>query len=265
MPLLRREQVESYQENGFLIVHQLIPPEWVRKLQRALMEIVDGQNEAVRNRMPIDLKDGTKVTKFQRFWDTNPVFQEFLSHSKVGQAAAELMQTAQVRLHYDLLVYKEPRVGGSVPCHQDYSYWRYVSTSNLITAWMAISRVFPENGGMYMVPGSHKWGLVDCLSLNILKNPGPEYLLTDCLDEAHQKLVTRVPLVLEPGDVSFHHALVMHCSTPNTSDVHRMGYVFHLLSGESRYVEAQDLTKSHEIDVRDGEVINSEHFPLLWP
>jgi ectoine hydroxylase-related dioxygenase (phytanoyl-CoA dioxygenase family) len=265
MSALTHEQVEFFRTNGYLIVRQLIDPATVEKLRQALMSIVDGHREGVRRLQAVTQSDGKKVTEFQGIWKSNPVFQDFLKTSSLGDAAAQLLDTSEVRLFYDQCFYKEPKIGGPVPCHQDYDYWRHISTPNMITAWMAITKVTRETGCIYVIPGSHNWGLVDRFGTNILKDPDPEVMLKKDLDDEQKKKIIRVPLILEPGDVSFHHSLIVHCSYPNTSNLTRLGYIHRYIPADARYVESRDLHKSHEIDVRDGELVNTANFPLVWP
>jgi ectoine hydroxylase-related dioxygenase (phytanoyl-CoA dioxygenase family) len=262
--VLSQGQVYSFNENGFLIVRKLVDPETVSVLREALMRIVDGKHEGMRRRMDLSSADGRKITKIERFWNLDPVFEDFLRTSKLGEAAGQLMDTPEVRLFYDQMFYKEPKVGAPVPCHQDYDTFRDVSTSNLVTGWIATSRVDRENGCMYMIPGSHKWGLIDRIGSYILKDPDPEYFLSHSLAAERQAQIVRQPIELDAGDVSFHHALTIHCSYPNISDRPRLGYIHHYLSADARYVEAQDLHKHHEIEVKDGELLNSARFPVVW-
>ncbi len=264
MAFLSQEQVDSYNEKGYLIVRQLVEPETVQTLRQALMEIVEGRHEGMRRRMDLSNAEGQRITKIERFWNLDPVFENFLHSSKLGEAAGQLMNTSEVRLFYDQMFYKEPKIGAPVPCHQDYDSFRDVSARNLTTAWIATSRVDKANGCMYVVPGSHKWGLIDRFDSYIMKDAGPEQFLDRSLTPEQKAQVVREPIELEAGDVSFHHALTIHCSYPNISDRPRLGYIHHYLSADARYVAGSDIHHLHEIDVPDGEIINSERFPLLW-
>lgn len=265
MAVLTFEQVNFFRTNGYLVVRELIDVKTVELLRGALVNIVQGNEEGIRRKLPVKFSDGTKVTEFQGLWKTNPVFADFLRTSKLGEAASQLMDTSEVRLLYDQIFYKDAKIGGAVPCHQDYDYWQHLSTPNIITAWMAISSVTQESGCMYMIPGSHLWGLFDRFGSNIMKDTDPEVFLKRDLNDEQRKKVTREPVILEPGDVSFHHSLVIHCSYPNTSNAARLGYIHRYLPAEARYVESHDLHKTHEINVKDGELINTTNFPLVWP
>jgi phytanoyl-CoA hydroxylase len=263
MTILTREQVDFYDDNGYLIVRQLVDLQMVEEIREALMAVQEGKREGMRRRLEKDFSDG-RLSKVERLWDIDPTFGRFLQTSKVGEVAGELMHTSAVRLFFDELIYKIPKTGGSVPCHQDYDGFREVSTSNLVTAWVATGKVDEENGCLYVIPGSHKWGLIDRVKTMQTLDPGPEGLLNDGLSPEQKAQVVRVSLELEPGDVSFHHGLAIHCSYRNVSDRPRLGWVHHYLPADARYVEARDLHHSHEIDVEDGELIDTARFPLVW-
>jgi len=265
MPALSNEQVEFFKTNGYLILRQLNDPATVADIRAGLLDIVERHNERTRRIQAVTYADGTKVTEFQGIWKFNPVFEKFLHTTRLGEIASQLLDSAEVRLLYDQCFYKDAKLGGAVACHQDYDYWQYVSTPNMITAWMAMSRVSQEDGCVYVIPGSHRWGLIQRFGSDITKQTDPESLLNKDLNEEQKKSVVRVPLILEPGDVSIHHSLLIHCSYPNTSNNPRLGYIHRYMPADARYVESHDLHKSHEIDVKDGEPINTANFPLMWP
>lgn len=265
MSFLTEDQVKLYRVNGYLIVRQMIEQSRVEELRAALMKIVNGQEEGIRRKLPVQFPNGTKVTEFQGLWKTDPIFTEFLKTSQLGEAAAQLMDTAEVRLLYDQVFYKDAQIGAAVPCHQDYDYWQHISTPGMLTAWMAMSSVNQESGCMYMIPGSHRWGLIERIGSNIMKDTDPELFLKRNLNEQQREKVIREPVVLEPGDVSFHHSLVIHCSYPNISNRPRLGYIHRYIPAEASYVESHDLHKTHEINVKDGERIIGDAFPLVWP
>ncbi len=269
MPFLSTRQLEFFHANGYLIVRQLLDAKTVEVLRGALTSIVQGQAQGAGQPARSKYPDGTQVTQFRGVWKSHPVFLDLMQRSNLGEAAAQLMDTREVRLLADQIFYKEPKLGGAVPCHQDYAYWRRISTSNIITAWMAISSVSRESGCMYMIPGSHRWGLFDNSGFDGMKDAvrkmDPELFLKRDLSDEQRKELTREPVLLEPGDVSFHHALVIHCSYANTSDGSRIGYIHRYLPAEARYVEAYDLTNPREIDVKNGELINTPRYPLVWP
>ena len=263
MAYLTDEQKYFYAEQGYLILKNALDPETIAAMRGAVDEIVAGKDDGIRRKLTLTRQDSTRATQFHKVFPASPVIWDFIHTAPLSEIASELMSTTEVRLFYDQLIYKEPEVGGPIPTHQDYAYWTHVSSTNIVTAWTALSTSSPETGCVYVVPGSHKWGLVECLTFRIL-DPDPEYLINNCLSEEQKAQILRVPLALEPGDVSFHHCLTIHGSYPNTSSNVRVGYIQHYLPGEARYLEARDIQKHHEIDVPDGEQIRGEQFPLLY-
>jgi len=54
---------------------------------------------------------------------------------------------------------KRAGTGDYVPWHQDSPYWN-LSTSEVVSVWVAISNVTEDNGPMQVVPGSHVEGQI---------------------------------------------------------------------------------------------------------
>jgi len=81
----------------------------------------------------------------------------------LGKICARLMNVDDVRLWSDQVIIK-PGAGrattqaGNVGWHQDFAYWRIPSTTNMITAWIALQDTDLTNGGMRTLVGSHRWG-----------------------------------------------------------------------------------------------------------
>jgi ectoine hydroxylase-related dioxygenase (phytanoyl-CoA dioxygenase family) len=127
----------------------------------------------------------------------------------------------------DILVYgaeyfiKEPRTRQIVSMHQDLTYWGLGATSGMVTMWLALSPVTRASGCMDFVAGSHKNPILpheDTFDENNLLSRGQEIKVD--VPEAD-----RVPIELQPGQISLHHGLTIHGSGPNTSDDRRIGFV----------------------------------------
>ena len=73
---------------------------------------------------------------------------------------------------------------------------------------------------MRMVPGSHKDNIREHEDTFADTNILTRGQTIDDVDEANV-----VDLVLEPGQLSFHHMRVIHSSQPNLSDDRRIGFV----------------------------------------
>lgn len=258
--MLSVEQINFFEANGYLVLRNVIKPEWFDTLREAVLRVIEGADTGIRSRTTVTRKNGLLTTQLQQLHLADPRIGEFIFHPKLGAIAAALMgNTPEVRLWHDQIVYKPPRVGGPVAFHQDYFYWRHLSAPDMVSAWCALSRSDEQSGCMYVVPGSHRWGLLENRYRH--EDSELEFILTSCADRNPRK----VPLVLEPTDVSFHHALTIHGSYQNESDQDRLGYVLHYLPNHIRYVEEVDVLKQDGVTVQDGELIRGKNFQVVWP
>jgi phytanoyl-CoA dioxygenase PhyH len=112
---------------------------------------------------------------------------------------------------------KEAASPGYVSWHQDATYWG-LSEPDVVTAWVAFTASSAANGNMRVVPGSHRAPIphADTFHPDNLLSRGQE--ITVAVDEADA-----VDLLLEPGEMSLHHVLIVHGSGPNRSADRRIG------------------------------------------
>lgn len=113
---------------------------------------------------------------------------------------------------------KFPGDAAFVSWHQDGAYWG-LSPMDVVTAWVALGPVTPQNGCMRVLPGSHRQPHLpqrDTFAENNVLSRGQE--ITVAVDEAQA-----VDLALQPGQLSLHHLWIVHGSNPNRSDIPRIG------------------------------------------
>jgi len=107
-----------------------------------------------------------------------------------------------------------------VSWHQDLTYWG-LEPADIITAWVALTPSTPESGCMRVVPGSHHQGQLGHADTYVAENLlSRGQVLEVAVDEDEA-----VDLVLQPGEMSLHHVLIVHGSEVNRSDLPRHGFV----------------------------------------
>lgn len=92
---------------------------------------------------------------------------------------------------------KPPGSGKAVLWHQDGSYWP-LRPMDVLTLYLAVDAANASNGGMRVVPGSHRW------PLGVLRNStrdGSDVLGSATHDEAEMDGALIRDLELRPGDV----------------------------------------------------------------
>lgn len=113
---------------------------------------------------------------------------------------------------------KQPGDGTFVTWHQDATYWG-LSSPDVVTAWIAFTPSVRESGCMRVVPGTHRRQLAhaDTFEDKNLLSRGQEV-------EAKVDEREAVDIVLQPGEFSLHHVLIVHGSEPNRADWPRVGF-----------------------------------------
>ena len=180
-----------------------------------------------------------------------------------------LLGCEAVRLWQDQAIWKPGTDGelvdeGNIGFHQDYAYWQDSSTTNMVSANIALQDVTVENGALRMIPGSHKLGLIDVLVGGFFESN-----LSETRKRLHAELDLQedVPLQLKAGQVSFHHSLTVHASGPNTSASPRLVLApAYIADGTFFRVEGQPACP-HSLflgdDRQHGTPFAGELFPLL--
>jgi hypothetical protein len=141
---------------------------------------------------------------------------EMVRHPKILDAIEDLLGPDILCWNTSFFI-KEARDPGFVSWHQDATYWG-LSSSDVATAWIAMSPANKVSGCMKFIAGTHREQVqhADTFDQNNLLTRGQEIAVT--VDEAKA-----VHAELKPGQASLHHVLLFHGSEPNQSDDRRIG------------------------------------------
>jgi non-heme Fe2+,alpha-ketoglutarate-dependent halogenase len=138
--------------------------------------------------------------------------------------AVEAIVGRDILVHSTSLFCKQPHDPAFISWHQDAHNWR-LDDPRLVSAWIALSESTPENGCLRVIPGSHR------TRLEHEARPSEDNMLptglsvADAVDET-----TAVDFVLAPGQMSLHHADLVHGSGGNRSDDQRIGFAIRYVS-----------------------------------
>ena len=134
-----------------------------------------------------------------------------------------------------LVFYKPPHDSGYAAWHQDsvYSNWHLTPA---VSAWLALTPSEPANGCMRVVAGSHHDGVREHDTVANdpdLMNRRGERVRHD-VDESQA-----VDVVLRPGEMSLHHANIVHGSNANRSGGPRIGFIVRFVTSQTTNLERQ--------------------------
>ena len=232
--LLTPEQVQHYKENGYVVLRGLFGPDEVREIREAFMALADGGPipglfEVGNYRSEDPLSRYPRVMHPHRHpeREVGPLSMRYMLDSRVADALRELLGEEAVAAQ-SMFYYKPPGARGQA-LHQDNFYLR-VHPGTCIAAWTAVDDADEENGGLRVVPGSHRLNIF-CPETADMENsftrdfvPIPEGL-------------SATPIELKAGDVLFFNGSVIHGSTPNSSaDRFRRAFICHYVPQSSEEV-----------------------------
>ncbi|MEQ9259022.1 MAG: phytanoyl-CoA dioxygenase family protein [Roseovarius sp.] len=217
---LTEAQVAAYREDGYLHPIPVMPASEAATL-RAELEAFEA--EWLDNGLPLPLNTYKRINAHC----VMPMAHRIAADPRV-------LDIVEGILGPDILIWsveffiKEPKTKAIVSMHQDLTYWGFGAVEHLTTAWIALSPATPQSGCMDFVRGSHKNPILpheDTYDENNLLSRGQE-IRVDIAPE------DRVPAILQPGQMSLHHGLMIHGSGPNVSDDRRIAVAIRYCSPE---------------------------------
>ncbi len=175
--------------------------------------------------------------------DLDPVFDRFSRTPELAQVARDIGFDDPLILQ-SMVVFKPPRIGGEVQCHQDSTYL-YTDPESCVGFWFALEDATVENGCMQFIPGGHKMGL----KKRHLR--GADGMLTDVtLDDAPWPTGAEIPAEAEAGTLVIFDGRAPHLSGPNRSGTSRQAYTLHLIERGCHYPADNWLQRGPELPLR---------------
>ena len=268
-PLLpTHTDVQHFQELGYWIAPVLFSNDEINELRDAFQKLYAGHLD--HRTWPFvppvlsDAPDGIRTALFSAY--VNRTIEAAVSKPILAAIAGRLLEVERVRYWQDQSIWKPPGStdpdAGNIGFHQDYDYWQDSSTTNMVSANIALQDVPIERGCLQVFPRSHKLGLLDA---------GGDFFNTDLvgLQRAFQTQTgeREIPLPLKAGQVSFHHSLLVHGSGPNQTDQDRLVLAPAYMPDGTFYREEGQPPCPHSdflgSERQHGMVYEGEHFPLI--
>jgi phytanoyl-CoA hydroxylase len=175
--------------------------------------------------------------------DLDPVFDRFSRNNKIARLAADLSITNPLLLQ-SMYIFKQPRIGGEVACHQD-STFLYTEPVEILGLWFALEDSTLENGCLWVLPGGHRRGLKSRWVR--LENGGMDFKTFSSEPWPEDELA---PLEVEKGTLILLHGLLPHRSLENRSNKSRHAYTLHLISAAAAYAADNWLQRSPSLPLR---------------
>jgi ectoine hydroxylase-related dioxygenase (phytanoyl-CoA dioxygenase family) len=208
------------------------------------------------------------VWQITNIWEAAPAFKQLLHHPFIVEAIRQLTDFDDLQVWHDQVQYKPAGIGGATGWHQDAPLWPSIEPMTEVSAWVPFDDAGIDNGCMWMVPGSHRWGnhidflvtqshLMEQAEFDQLESftPPPDATVQD---------VRPRPCPVQRGQVHFHHGLTWHGSPRNHSTRPRRAVAIHYMSSNATFTGGDHLMKQF-IEVGIGEPMRNagDRFPVV--
>ena len=166
------EQIQSFRDNGYLIFRGLASLDEAQQLRR----IAERELELCRPPLEleadvaypgapdsIDAPGGTTIRRLQGAFGRHVELASWGLDQRIASRLRQLFNYESILLvhnHHNCIMTKQPHHSSETHWHQDNRYWSY-QESDLITAWLALGHEEQANGGMNLIPGTHRMDFAD--------------------------------------------------------------------------------------------------------
>jgi phytanoyl-CoA hydroxylase len=290
--VLNVEQLANYERNGFLVLENFVTAESCDRLRARAAELVKdfdpagivsifSTHEQTRTSDDYFLESGDKIRCFFEenafnsdgtLWqskeqsinkighalhDLDPVFDQFSRTADIEQLMRDLGFDDPLLLQ-SMYIFKQPRIGGEVVCHQDATFL-YTEPLKMVGLWFALEDASLENGCLWAIPSGHKLGLksrfVRDSSPTVREGDGafePPAARTrfEVFDDSPWPEENLRALEVKKGTLIVLHPLLPHLSRENRSAKSRHAYTLHIIDASSYYPAKNWLRRSAAMPLR---------------
>ena len=133
------------------------------------------------------------------------------------------------QLLQSMYIFKQPKIGGEVVCHQD-STFLITEPESTVGFWFALEDANKENGCLQVARGGHKGPL-----RKLFKRDNNKMEMIELSNEPFPKTDTFVEV--KKGSLVLLHGRLPHYSCENKSSKSRHAYTLHVIEGKSKYLD----------------------------
>jgi ectoine hydroxylase-related dioxygenase (phytanoyl-CoA dioxygenase family) len=228
---LSKEQVDVYEEEGYLVIPQLLTDEELAPVREAMnwkvSKIAEELQQAglIADKLedrPFEFRlaelfsdlSASDFLKYGRSWrDRLPGYFQLMSNPKILDAVESLIGGEIFSNPVYNTRPKIPKVAaGAVPWHQDKSYWPDANSNPVITVWIPLVDTNELNGCLHIKPRTHRKRL---LKWHKETETGTGYT---ALHKRQLGPTQTMALPVPAGSAILFNDRCLHMSTPNLSN-----------------------------------------------
>jgi len=254
--ILTQEQLQSFEENGFLLLpqfadhelcdtikdiakahlkHKVAPieteTEYVGKTKEERKLISDGKAHL--------LDEQVTVRRLRQVYHRDIVFKRWMENKEIRPVLKQILgEDPTITIaHHNSIMTKMPHTSTETRWHQDFRYWNF-ENDNLVSIWLALDEEYSENGVLEFIPGSHT------MQLDPSQFDEKEYF-SNTLPQNQESIATKVSYSLQKGDVVLFHCKLLHRANKNSTDEPKISFVYTVKGCSNKAIEG---TRSSEFE-----------------
>ena len=217
-PIDTRKLLTDYERDGFVVIRQFLSAGEVADVRAELDRYIREDLASLPPDAATREADGKTVRNLWRIEKYNPKLRALAEREDIRAIIGTLVHGEPVLAAVETFN-KPARVGSGVPYHQDNAYFCR-TPPDMLTVWIAIDAVTPENGPVYYVRGSHLGGVLPTKPSGVRGNS------IGLAEPPPVPLEEQFCALLASGDATIHHCNTIHHSAPNPTEHSRLGFLF---------------------------------------
>ena len=261
---LTSEERAAWEENGYFIRYDVFTKEENDILRQIADNIAIGkrpfpaanidQNALVRDRKV----EASGIHAMHKIHHVSCYISEFLARVRDPRLTDPIVDLLGPNLlsQGNLYIWKSPKIGLGFPWHQDKWYFNHqYKTEMTVGTWTAIDAADKDNGCLYVIPGSHKYGIFAHEDLE--GSQQNEFKIArDARDE------DGVAVEAPPGAVVWFNNQLLHKSTNNHSSRFRRCNVAHYISANAERVPKKQVKNIRPVMWVRGDTYSEKMEPV---
>ena len=263
MPMLSADQIKNYNEQGFIVMDEVIPLYEIEAIKKRANKMVNqwaedspdhvfttNDNDRSDDSYFLDSAEQIKcffeeeafneqgqlvqdralcINKIgHALHELDPVFNAFSHQKLLGDILFDIgMVTPQIR--QSMYIFKQPNIGGVVNWHQDASFF-FTTPQSVVTLWFAVEDATLENGCLWVEPAGHLGPLRERFNLE-----GKQTTMVKLDDMPWPTEKDGKSVEVKAGSLIIFQGRLPHYSAPNRSSKSRQAFTLHVTDGEAEY------------------------------
>ena len=209
---LSEAELQTYDEQGFVILDKVFPSQDITTLNDEIERLMPEHGDTMANRPGWIFQLGLR----------SELISNFARDERILSLIEDIVHPG-IAIHSAKLVSKMPNTDIVCHWHQDEAFYTRPDdpksfSQTRMSIWVPLQDANVANGCMWVVPGSHRWGLQDYEVMDYgacVRKLTPEEYANE----------HAIPVPLPAGSMLLFHGLLWHHSKGNSTDHVRQAFI----------------------------------------